>query len=139
MIQEPTMAEKEMEPGSPIDVNLDNIPHVDAQTPPDEAAPLRVIAFDTQSICAQLFGKQLSNCLRLGRIHHPYVLAATLGPERIHTDIGNEHTRRLWDERAGATSKRVQSITYEAATNELLRQADRMEKQVRTKSRLDES
>ena len=99
---------------------------------PEATEPLRILAFDTQSTCASLFSKNLSNSLQLGQIHHPYVLAATLGPERIHKTIGNERTRALWDGRAERASSRVKRITYEAATNDLLRSADKMEKAVCT-------
>lgn len=98
---------------------------------PAPKEPLRVIAFDTQSTCAQLFSKGLSHHLRLGQITHPYVLAATLGPERISKKIGNERTRELWNGRADRASPRIKRTTYEGATNDLLRAMDKLEKAVR--------
>ena len=92
--------------------------------------PLRVLAFDTQTTCARLFGRQLSNYLKLGHLNHPYVVAATLGPERIHTKIGNEQTRQLWEARVAAAPERVRTVTYEHATNKFLKEADRLEQKV---------
>ena len=102
----------------------------------EEQQPLRVLVFDTQSTCSQLFSRNLSSYLRLGQIHHPYVIAATLGPERIHTKIGNEQTRRLWAGRASAAPAKVNSTRYEDATTNLLRHADRLEKRVCSDRRL---
>ena len=99
---------------------------------PDTASPLRVLCFDTHNTCARLFSKSLSHHLKLGRIDHPYVVAATLGPERIHTKVGNEQTQILWETRVAAAPDRVKSITYEHATNNLLRDADKMEQKVRS-------
>jgi hypothetical protein len=96
----------------------------------DHRTPLRVLAFDTQTTCARLFGRHLSNYLRLGHLNHPYVVAATLGPERIHTKIGNEQTRRLWETRVSAAPERVRTVTYEHATNRFLTEADRLEQKV---------
>ena len=124
------------EPVSPLQtesVDVASPPSIEVEKPAD-TEPLRVIAFDTQSTCAQLFSKTLSQHLRLGQIHHPYVLAATLGQERIHNKIGNERTRELWDGRAERASARVKRTTYESATNDLLRNADKLEKAVRTTS-----
>lgn len=124
-ITPPLTAEPETLPGISIEV-----PSPTKIAPPEQKEPLRVIAFDTQSTCAQLFSKGLSHHLRLGQITHPYVLAATLGPERIHKKIGNERTRELWDGRADRASPRVKRTTYEAATNDLLRNMDKLEKAV---------
>ncbi len=101
-----------------------------------DGEPLRVLAFDTQSTCAQLFSKQLSAHLKIGTIHHPYVLAATLGPEHIHRKIGNDQTKRLWQGRADGASARVKAATFEAATNDLLRNADKLEQKVGGKTML---
>lgn len=97
----------------------------------DTTSPLRVLCFDTHNTCARLFSKSLSNYLKLGRIDHPYVVAATLGPDRIHTKVGNEQTQNLWEARVAAAPDRVKTITYEHATNKLLRDADKMEQKVR--------
>ena len=96
----------------------------------DEASPLRVMVFDIQSTSSRLFSKQLSTHLRLGQITHPYVLAATLGPNRIHTKLGNDQTKKLWESRVKAAPSRVTAFTYESATNKLLRDADKLEQQV---------
>jgi hypothetical protein len=93
--------------------------------------PLRVLCFDTHNTCARLFSKSLSHYLKLGRIDHPYVVAATLGPERIHTKVGNEQTQHLWETRRAAAPDRVKGTTYEHATNTLLRDADKVEQKVR--------
>jgi hypothetical protein len=96
----------------------------------ESATPLRVLCFDAHNTCSRLFSKSLSNYLKLGRIDHPYIVAATLGTERIHTKVGNEQTRNLWDTRAAEAPDRVKSITYENATNKLLRDADKLEQKV---------
>ncbi|KAK3718898.1 hypothetical protein LTR37_004814 [Vermiconidia calcicola] len=98
----------------------------------DEASPLRVMVFDIQSTSSRLFSKQLSTHLRLGQITHPYVLAATLGPNRIHTKLGNDQTKKLWESRVKAAPSRVTAFTYESATNKLLRDADKLEQQGKT-------
>ena len=102
----------------------------------ESRTPLRVLAFDTQTTCARLFGKELSSCLKLGHLNHPYVVAATLGPERIHTKIGNEQTRHLWETRVAAAPERVRNVTYEYATNKFLQEADQLEQKVSDKSSL---
>lgn len=97
----------------------------------DSGTPLRVLAFDLQTTCAKLFGKSLSNYLKLGHLYHPYVVPATLGPERVHLKIGNEQTRMLWEARVLAAPQRVRSVTYEHATNKFLTEADQLEQKVR--------
>jgi hypothetical protein len=101
-------------------------------TESDESAPLRVLAFDTQNTFARLFSRSLSNHLtcKPGCINHPYAIAATLGPERIHLQVGKEQTRELWMERVNSAPERIASMTYERATNKLLRDADKLEQKV---------
>ena len=102
----------------------------------ESRTPLRVLAFDTQTTCARLFSKQLSSYLSLGQLNHPYVVAATLGPERVHTKIGNEQTRHLWETRVAAAPEHVRTVTYEHATNKFLQEADRLEKKVSDNSEI---
>ena len=97
----------------------------------DDGTPLRIFALDTQGICAQLFSKQLSQHLNFGTISHPYILAATIGPDRIHTKLEcSEETRRTWEDRVAAAPPKVSSITYQMATEKFLREADRLEQKV---------
>jgi hypothetical protein len=103
--------------------------------PPAESSiadqPLRILALDTQGICGQLFSKQLSTHLNFGTITHPYILAATMGPERIHTKLqSNDRTRKLWDERVLQAPPKVANMNYNAATEKFLREADRLESKV---------
>ncbi|KAK5173595.1 uncharacterized protein LTR77_002276 [Saxophila tyrrhenica] len=126
------MAQEEMAPASAEQCDLKSKLSTEDEKPQQDAEPLRVLAFDTQSTCAQLFSKQLSSYLKLGQIHHPYVLAATLGPERIHRDIGSEHTRQLWHGRAEGANWKTRSTTYQVATNDLLRKADKIEQKGQT-------
>ena len=76
----------------------DGVSPEEISTPPtiitesDERAPLRVLAFDTQNTFARLFSRSLSNYLtcKPGCVNHPYAVAATLGPDRIHLQVGRE-------------------------------------------------
>ena len=115
--------------------NTANISSKECIQPPAEAAipeqPLRILALDTQGICSQLFSKQLSTHLNFGTVTHPYIIAATLGPDRIHTKLEcNEKMRNLWDERVAQAPPRVANMTYNIATEKFLREADRLEQKV---------
>lgn len=98
---------------------------------PIEDQPLRILALDTQGICSQLFSKQLCTHLNFGSITHPYLLAATMGRDRIHNKLQcDEGTRRLWDERAAQAPPKIANMTYNVATEKFLREADRLESKV---------
>ena len=108
--------------------------------PPAESSfadqPLRILALDTQGICGQLFSKQLSTHLNFGTVTHPYILAATMGPERIHTKLEcNDRTRKLWDERVLHAPPKVANMNYNVATEKFLREADKVESKVCLKLR----
>ena len=93
--------------------------------------PLRILALDTQGICSQLFTKQLTTHLNFGIVTHPYILAATMGRERIHNELQcDDATRQLWDERAAQAPPKVANMTYNVATEKFLREADRLESKV---------
>ena len=116
---------------SPIQVDSPmtmEAPAPSSEPPPEDAPPLRIFVFDTHRTCSMLFNQLLSAHLKLGAISHPYAFAATIGPERLHTRLQHsERTQQLLDRQMATVPPKLASVTYEGATAELLREADRLE------------
>ena len=110
---------------------MDTFQQMESTEGPYSPNPLRILALDTQGVCAQLFSKQLSALLNFGTIHHPFILAATFGPERIHTKLeANDEMKKIWEEQAAIAPPRAAIMTYQIATEKFLREADRLEQKV---------
>ena len=111
------------------------VQQMESSEEPYSPDPLRILALDTQGVCAQLFSKQLSTHLNFGTIHHPFILAATFGPERIHTKLeAKEDLKQIWEEQAAIAPPRAAYMTYQVATEKFLREADRLEQRVRSRT-----
>ena len=124
-VRPPLLTEFETASPTAVDSPLDMTP---PPRPSNDGPPLRLFVFDTHRTCAQLFNQLFSAHLRLGTISHPYAFAATVGPERIHTKLQHsEGTKQLLDEQVASAPRKISSVTYNAATERLLRDADRLE------------
>lgn len=100
----------------------------DGGASPEDQEPLRIFVFDTQRTSAQLFSRHLLSHLRFGSISNPYALAATLGPDRVQPKLqNNELAKKAWDDQIAAAPTRITSLTYNIATERLLREADKLE------------
>ena len=98
---------------------------------PEIGDPLRIFALNTQGVCSQLFGKHLSDHLNFGKILHPFILAATFGPDRIHTKLeAKEETKRIWEEKVAMAPPSAACMTYLIAIEKFLRDAERLEQKV---------
>ena len=120
---------------SPIQVDLPQSIEspAPAQLRQDDTPPLRIFVFDTHRTCGMLFNQLLSAHLGLGAISHPYAFASTVGPERIHTQLQHsERTQILLDAQTASVPPKIASITHQAATENFLRQADRLEQKGKT-------
>ena len=111
--------------------DLEDLKRAESSEGPYSPDPLRILCLDTQGVCQQLFSKQLCAHLSFGTISHPFILAATFGPERIHKKLdAREETKQIWEEQASIAPPRAANMTYGVATEKFLREADRLEQKV---------